>query len=139
MDNFCKDTVIIWRFIGEVVYIIRIVIPIIIVVLGTIDLGKAVMAGEEKTVKEAQRAFIKRLIYGIAVFFVTTIVKVIFGLLGLELDQGDTKVCWDCASKPHAQECKEYVKDYENNKETKYQMPEENESEEENEETLDEM
>lgn len=68
MNTFCADTAIIWQFIGEIIYIIRIIIPIIIIVLGILDLGKAVMAGEEKVVKEAQKSFIKRLIYGVAIF-----------------------------------------------------------------------
>ncbi|MGN0993039.1 MAG: hypothetical protein ACI4PE_03880, partial [Bacilli bacterium] len=98
MDSFCADSASIWKFIGEIVYIIRIVIPVIIILLGTIDLGKAVMAGEDKKIKEAQKAFIKRLIYGVAVFFIFTFVKIVFGLLGVETDQGDTKICWDCAT-----------------------------------------
>lgn len=111
MDTFCADTAIIWQFIGEIIYIIRIIIPIIIIVLGILDLGKAVMAGEEKVVKEAQKSFIKRLIYGVAIFFVFSIVKVIFGLLGVETDEGDTKVCWDCTTTPHNKSCLKYVEE----------------------------
>ena len=55
MNTFCADSVNIWRFIGEIIYIIRIIVPVLIVLLGTIDLGKAVMSGEEKTVKEAHQ------------------------------------------------------------------------------------
>lgn len=109
MNTFCADSAGIWKFVGEIVYVIRIVIPIIIVLLGTLDLGKAVMSGEEKTVKEAQKNFIKRLIYGVAVFFVFTFVKIIFGFLGVNTDSGDTKVCWDCATRPHNKSCISYV------------------------------
>ena len=62
------------------VNIIKIAVPLILIIMGMLDLGKAVMAGEEKVVKEAQKSFIKRLIYGVAIFFVFSIVKVIFGL-----------------------------------------------------------
>ena len=113
MDSFCADSASAWMFIGEIVYIIRIVIPVIIILLGTIDLGKAVLAGEDKKIKEAQKAFIKRLIYGVAVFFIFTFVKIVFGLLGVETDQGDTKICWDCATKPHNKSCLKYVEDKE--------------------------
>ena len=113
MDSFCADSASAWKFIGEIVYIIRIVIPVIIILLGTIDLGKAVLAGEDKKIKEAQKAFIKRLIYGVAVFFIFTFVKIVFGLLGVETDQGDTKICWDCATKPHNKSCLKYVEDKE--------------------------
>ena len=129
MDTFCRDSVSIWRFIGEVIYAFRIVIPIIIVILGTIDLGKAVMAGEEKTVKEAQKAFIKRLIYGVAIFFVTPIVQVIFGLLDVDLEEEDTKICWDCAATPNTEECLKYF-DEEEKEEIKEEIKEETEKEE---------
>lgn len=133
MDTFCLDSVGIWRFIGEIIYIIRIVIPVIIVLLGTIDLGKAVMSGEEKTVKEAQKSFIKRLIYGVAIFFIFIIVEVIFGLLGVKTDEGDTKVCWDCATKPHNKACITYVEEQEEKiKEEREKIIEEENEKEEN-------
>ena len=46
--DFCAETKNIWILIGKIVRIVLIVIPIIIVLLGTFDLGKAVMAGEDK-------------------------------------------------------------------------------------------
>ena len=42
--NFCAQTAGVWKLIGEVIYIIRIGIPILVVLLGTLDLGKAVIA-----------------------------------------------------------------------------------------------
>lgn len=116
MDTFCADSANIWKFIGEVIYIIRIVIPVIIILLGTLDLGKAVIAGEDKKIKEAQKIFIQRIIYGVAIFFIFVIVEVIFGLLGVETNEGDSKICWDCATKPHNKTCIKYVKDAEENK-----------------------
>lgn len=107
--DFCFQTVGAWKLVGEVIYMIRIAIPIIIVLLGTLDLGKAVIAGEDKKIKEAQKSFIRRLIYGVAIFFVFTIVKTIFGLLNVDIDRGDNKICWVCASKPHSRSCANYV------------------------------
>lgn len=109
MSGFCPETANIWRLIGNIIYVIRIVIPILIVLLGTIDLGKAVIAGEDKKIKEAQKAFITRIIYGIAIFFVFTIVEIVFGLLGVDLDKGNAKVCWQCATKPNGEECMYYA------------------------------
>ena len=113
--NFCAQTAGVWKLVGEIIYIIRIAIPIIVVLLGTLDLGKAVIAGEDKKIKEAQKAFIRRLIYGVAIFFVFTIVKMVFGLLNVDLDEGDNKICWQCASKPHTRSCVEYVEASKNN------------------------
>ena len=58
MNTFCADTANMWKFVGDIIYVVRIVIPVIIILLGTLDLGKAVMAGEDKKIKEAQKTFI---------------------------------------------------------------------------------
>ena len=96
--DFCATTAKIWAFVGSIVNILQIGIPIIIVLLATIDLGKAVMAGEDKKIKEAQKMLLMRLIYGVAIFFVVVIVKVVFGLIGEQVDSGDANICFRCAT-----------------------------------------
>ena len=61
--------------------ILQIGIPIILIVLGMLDLGKAVMASKEDEIKNAQKMLIKRVIYAVAIFFVVTIVTLVFNLL----------------------------------------------------------
>ena len=95
--GFCNTTKGIWALIGTVVFWIQIAIPVILILLGTIDLAKAVMAGDDKKVKEAQSAFIKRLIYGAAVFFVVLIVRVVFGAIG-EASGTTNKTCFNCVA-----------------------------------------
>lgn len=112
--GFCNETAGIWKILGEVVFVIRIVIPIIIILLGTLDLGKAVLAGEEKTIKEAQKAFIRRLIYGVAIFFVVPLVKAAFGLVGFDVKQNEVNVCWVCSTRPHSKECASYAENASN-------------------------
>ena len=48
--SFCESSAEIWQLVGKIINIIKIVIPIIIVILAMLDLGKAVMAGEEKEI-----------------------------------------------------------------------------------------
>ena len=111
MDTFCTDTAGIWRVIGFVIYMIRIAIPILIVLLGTLDLGKAVIAGEDKKIKEAQKTFIMRIIYGIAIFFVFPIVEVIFNVVGFDVESGNRRICWECATHPTNENCAYYAND----------------------------
>ena len=56
-------------------------IPIILIVLGTIDLGKAVISSDEKQVKEAQGKLVKRPIYAVLVFFIVFIVNFVFSMV----------------------------------------------------------
>ena len=64
-----------------IIPLIQIGIPIILIILGMLDLGKAVMASKEDEIKNAQKMLIKRCIYAIAIFFVVLIVQLVFNLL----------------------------------------------------------
>ena len=80
--------------------IIQIGIPIILTVLGSIDLGRAVIASDDKEVKAAQSRLIKRCIYAVAIFFVVTIVQLLTSLLGntqsAETGNQDANKWWEC-------------------------------------------
>ena len=88
-----------------IIPLIQIGIPIILIILGMLDLGKAVMASKEDEIKNAQKLLIKRCIYAVAIFFVVMIVQVVFGLLSSTGDAeiGSTSTnwaeCWDRAKK----------------------------------------
>ena len=111
MDNFCKSTASIWYLVGTVINIFKIVIPIIIVLLAILDLGKAVMAGEEKEIKEAQKMLIKRIIYGVVIFFVVTLVQGVFSLVSSQFQNDKTNACWICATNPNSGECTKHLGD----------------------------
>ena len=58
----------------------RIIVPILVIALGIIDLTKAVIAGKEEDMKKAQKTFVKRILIGVAFFFVPVIVDIIMSL-----------------------------------------------------------
>lgn len=77
--------------------VIQIAIPIALIVLGTIDLGKAVIASKEDDIKKNQGILIKRVIAAVLVFLVATIITFAMGLIG-----GNAwKVCWNGAGCPN--------------------------------------
>ena len=61
---------------------IRISVPVLVIILIIIDMLQAVTAGSEDDMKKAQKRAIKRLIIGIAVFLLPTILKLLFSLFG---------------------------------------------------------
>ena len=82
--------------------IVQIGIPILLIVFGTIDLGKAVISSDEKEVKEAQSRLIKRCIYAVAIFFITTLVTLLMSLVATGTEGGDHEAnttgwaeCWN--------------------------------------------
>ena len=95
------------RGIGPIVSIIRhgvfplvqIGIPILLILLGTFDLGKAVISSDDKEVKAAQKRLISRLIYAAVIFFMVTFVSVVMnvvatGNLGEDADTNSWETCW---------------------------------------------
>lgn len=85
-----------------VVSLIKIGIPILLIIFGMLDLGKAVMSNDEKEMKGAQSKLIKRCLYAVLVFFVVAIVQFLVGVLA-KSDNNDTNInknsitdCIDC-------------------------------------------
>ena len=66
--------------IDSVLQYVRVIVPMLIIVLGVIDLSKAVISSKEDEMRKAQATFIKRILLGIVIFFVPLIVNVIMEL-----------------------------------------------------------
>lgn len=77
-----------------VIIIIKIVIPVLLVIFGSIDFLKAVIAQKEDEIKKGQQTFIKRLIAAVIVFFVVQIVQLIISFASN--DDSDIVNCFDC-------------------------------------------
>ena len=77
--------------------IIQIGIPIILIIMGSFDLGKAVLSSDDKEIKASTGRLIKRVIAAIAVFFVVAIVKLVMGWAGkYSGEDANTWVsCWN--------------------------------------------
>ena len=86
------------NFVSTVVNVIKIAIPIMLIVFGLIDLGKATIAQKDDEIKKAQTTFIKRIIAAVLVFFVVAIVQLVFGLLSGAQEEGtqNPTECIDC-------------------------------------------
>lgn len=85
------------------VLFIQIFIPIILIVLGMLDMGKAVMSNDEKTMKENQQTLIKRIIYAVIVFLIVAAVKTVIGIVAGAagddngtINKGNISTCITC-------------------------------------------
>ena len=68
------------------------------IVFGTLDLAKAVIAGKEDEMKKAQSTLIRRAIYAVAVFLVVFLVQTVMGIVSDNVTGVDTKnpiTCWN--------------------------------------------
>lgn len=68
-------------FVRKIITYLQIIIPIALILWGTIDMGKAVIAGDEKKIKEKQKPFIHRLIAAIIVFLIPWIVNLVINIV----------------------------------------------------------
>ena len=68
---------------NEVFTAIKVCVPILCVVLISIDMLSAVTYGDEKNMKDAQNKAIKRIIIGIVIFFIPTLVNLLLKWIGL--------------------------------------------------------
>lgn len=99
----CNGLLPVVQFIRKGIFpIIQIGIPILLIIMGSIDLGKAVMSSDDKEIKGATSKLIKRVIMAVAIFFVVTIVTLVMNLFTSvdSEDTGDTagwRACWDRA------------------------------------------
>ena len=82
--------------IGRIVYlVVQILVPIILILLGSLDLVKAVIGQKDDEIKKNQQVFMKRLIGAALIFFVFAIVKFVISIVSSD-NSGKIMDCVDC-------------------------------------------
>lgn len=93
------------QFIGNLVLIFKIVIPIIIILFGMIDFFKAVTGAKDEEIKKSARSLMMRVLAGVVIFFIPTIVSAIFSLVSdFAKIEGSFDACQKCVF--NVRECK---------------------------------
>lgn len=103
-NGFCAHTANVWQLVGVFLLVFKIVIPIILIVLGMFDLGKAVISSDDKSISKAVKALAMRLIAAVVIFFIPTIVAFVFTMIGAFNNdaKADFDVCKACITNPNA-------------------------------------
>ncbi|MBQ4583979.1 MAG: hypothetical protein IJA94_03740 [Bacilli bacterium] len=112
VTQFCTRTSPIWQFVGYVLYVFKIAIPLLLIIFGMMDLGKAVVANDDKAIKNATSSLVKRAIAGVVIFFLPFLVSFIFGIvIGFDDVEKDYKICQACITNPNKKDgaCKTAV------------------------------
>ena len=82
------------NIISTIIKLIKIGVPIILIVLGMIDMGKAVASQKEDEIKKGQKILISRCIAAGIVFFVVAIVQLLVNIVS-----NNDNTTWDCIDK----------------------------------------
>lgn len=69
------------QFIANLVDVIKVLVPILLILMGSLDFAKAVMSQKEEEIKKSQPSFIQKLIAGVAVFFVLIFISWVFKII----------------------------------------------------------
>lgn len=101
MDSICDDLAPILRIVGIVIKGIEIVVPIILIVVGMLDLAKAVSEKDEGEIKKAEQKLVKRAIAAALVFLVTFLVSILMTLVASK----DYEKCMPCIKSPFSEKC----------------------------------
>lgn len=90
-------------------------IPAALIILGTIDMFKAMTSGDDKETKAARDKFIKRLIYALVAFLIPFIVSLVFTFAGQVIKNDETEdandafttflSCWNGDSTTDTKKC----------------------------------
>lgn len=104
--GFCQGTAPVFQFIGYALFVLKIVIPIILIVIGVVALGKAVIAADDKEIKTAVNSLIKKFLAAVLIFFLPTIVGALFGVVnGFKEVKDDYTYCVTCVINPFNGNC----------------------------------
>lgn len=101
--TFCGDAAVsnIMYLLGVVVAVIRIAVPIILIVIGMVDLVKALTSQDDKQIKSATSLIVKRVVIAIAIFLVPTVVRLVMNLIS----QNEYQQCINCVTSVWSSGC----------------------------------
>ena len=77
---------------SEIYTLIEVAVPVLLVIMGTIDLFKGITADKEDEMVKARKVFVKRLITGALVFFIMAITKFLVSVV----DSSNSTKIMDC-------------------------------------------
>lgn len=101
-----SGTLKVFQVIGYILYIIKILVPVIIIVLGTIEFGKASISKDEKSIMVAANNLLNKFIIGVLIFMIPTLLDALLSLVPDTSDATkDYEKCTTCLLSPFNEEC----------------------------------
>ncbi|MBR5662910.1 MAG: hypothetical protein IKX00_04635 [Bacilli bacterium] len=112
--TFCDDSAVLktLKIIHIIITIAKILVPILLIIYGSIDYGKAAFADNQDAIEKTTQLFIKKIIIGLVIFLIPTIINSIISFAQSDKDRtasnGDFKKCALCFAGDDA--CDYYIK-----------------------------
>ena len=101
MKTFCTGSAGLLQFVGYIITIVKIAIPILIIAFGLLDFGKAVVGSKDELIKKSALSLLRRVAAGIVIFFLPTLVLTVFGAISdYKSNSKDFSNCKTCLLNP---------------------------------------
>lgn len=94
------------KVVSLVYTIIQVAIPVVLVVMGSLDLMKGITANKEDDIKKGQQMFVKRLIAAVLIFFIFIAVKLVISLVADNESKNKASDIMNCANCFIRNDCK---------------------------------
>ena len=86
--NVCNEIMPFLRIIAYLLKIVQWAVPMLLIVMVTVDFVKGISSSDEKNMEKAKSLVGKRLIYAVVIFLVPVLVRFMFRMLGNNFDSG---------------------------------------------------
>ena len=78
--GFCQEAGIqrLFKILGIALYIVKIVVPLLLIIFGIVEFTNAVIASDDTQIKKSTSKLVKKVIAGVVIFLIPTIITFIF-------------------------------------------------------------
>ena len=105
--DFCMRSSSVWQIVGYALFVLKVLIPVVIIIFGIIDLVKALTANKDDAINSAAKSILMRVIVGIVIFFVPTIIRTVLRLVNEASPYlSKASACEECLLGPMGDKCK---------------------------------
>ena len=80
-SDVCNALTPIMTLLGYVIFGIKVVVPVILIIIGMMDLAKSILEHDDGKIKAAQTSLIKKIVAAVCVYLVITLVGLIMSLI----------------------------------------------------------
>ncbi len=109
--NICLNTVETWKLLGIILYIIKIITPILIIALGIKDVALVTLKGDAESTRISMQSLFRRLIAGLIVFITPTVLLSVFNMfINMDYENNyDYGACTSCLFSPTGLDCENHL------------------------------
>lgn len=110
-SKICTDAQDVLKVVGMIATILKIGVPLVIIVLGLVDLAKAALSSKPEDIKKSLGTLVWRIVGSILIFLLPSIIMLILRLFGVfntavaDFGEAQWNVCYSCIVSPNSAGC----------------------------------